>query len=226
MYQIEKSLNKLNHNQATFFLDPREQQELMQKLKKGTFQIYKPYQDSEKNIFYKTKKPNIILYEIKTKIPLLHREILGSIFSLNITSELFGDIIITDNHYYIYVLERIAPYIKTNLLKIKNSKIELEEVPLSTLANYQREYEIINIICSSNRIDTVIARIIGTSRPNIIEKIKNKEVILNYKVLIKNSYLLKENDVFSIRRHGKYQYIGIKKETKNKNFIIECKKYK
>ena len=55
MYQIEKSLNKLNHNQATFFLDPREQQELMQKLKKGTFQIYKPYQDSEKNIFYKTK---------------------------------------------------------------------------------------------------------------------------------------------------------------------------
>ncbi len=226
MYQIEKSLNKLNHNQATFFLDPREQQELMQKLKKGTFQIYKPYQDSEKNIFYKTKKPNIILYEIKTKIPLLHREILGSIFSLNITSELFGDIIITDNHYYIYVLERIAPYIKTNLLKIKNSKIELEEVPLSTLANYQREYEIINIICSSNRIDTVIARIIGTSRPNIIEKIKNKEVTLNYKVLIKNSYLLKENDVFSIRRHGKYQYIGIKKETKNKNFIIECKKYK
>ena len=226
MYQIEKSLNKLNHNQATFFLDPREQQELMQKLKKGTFQIYKPYQDSEKNIFYKTKKPNIILYEIKTKIPLLHREILGSIFSLNITSELFGDIIITDNHYYIYVLERIAPYIKTNLLKIKNSKIELEEVPLSTLANYQRKYEIINIICSSNRIDTVIARIIGTSRPNIIEKIKNKEVILNYKVLIKNSYLLKENDVFSIRRHGKYQYIGIKKETKNKNFIIECKKYK
>ena len=226
MYQIEKSLNKLNHNQATFFLDPREQQELMQKLKKGTFQIYKPYQDSEKNIFYKTKKPNIILYEIKTKIPLLHREILGSIFSLNITSELFGDIIITDNHYYIYVLERIAPYIKTNLLKIKNSKIELEEVPLSTLANYQREYEIINIICSSNRIDTVIARIIGTSRPNIIEKIKNKEVILNYKVLIKNSYLLKENDVFSIRRHGKYQYIDIKKETKNKNFIIECKKYK
>lgn len=226
MYQIEKSLNKLNHNQATFFLDPREQQELMQKLKKGTFQIYKPYQDSEKNIFYKTKKPNIILYEIKTKIPLLHREILGSIFSLNITSELFGDIIITDNHYYIYVLERIAPYIKTNLLKIKNSKIELEEVPLSTLANYQRKYEIINIICSSNRIDTVIAKIIGTSRPNIIEKIKNKEVILNYKVLIKNSYLLKENDVFSIRRHGKYQYIGIKKETKNKNFIIECKKYK
>ena len=226
MYQIEKSLNKLNHNQATFFLDPREQQELMQKLKKGTFQIYKPYQDSEKNIFYKTKKPNIILYEIKTKIPLLHREILGSIFSLNITSELFGDIIITDNHYYIYVLERIAPYIKTNLLKIKNSKIELEEVPLSTLANYQREYEIINIICSSNRIDTVIARIIGTSRPNIIEKIKNKEVILNYKVLIKNSYLLKENDVFSIRRHGKYQYLGITKETKSKNYIITIKKYK
>ena len=37
---------------------------------------------------------------------------------------------------------------------------------------------------------------------------------------------LKENDIFSIRRYGKFQYIGIKKETKNKNYIIECKKYK
>ena len=33
MYTIEKNLNKLNHNQPTFFLDPKEQQELRKKLK-------------------------------------------------------------------------------------------------------------------------------------------------------------------------------------------------
>ena len=38
----------------------------------------------------------------------------------------------------------------------------------------------IEIISSSNRIDTVIARLINTSRKNIIEKIKKKEIILNY----------------------------------------------
>lgn len=226
MYKIEKNLNRLYRKEATFFLDPKEQLELAKKLKKELYQIYKPYPDSEKNIFYIKEEPKVILYEIKSKIPLEHREILGTLFSLNITSELFGDIVITNNHYYIYVLESIAPYIKNNLLLIKNSHIELIEVPLETLKEYHKEYESIEIIASSTRIDTVISRLIQTSRPNIIEKIKNKEIILNYDILKNNSYQLKENDIFSIRRYGKYQYIGIKKETKSKNYIIECKKYK
>ena len=226
MYKIEKNLNRLYRKEATFFLDPKEQLELAKKLKKEPYQIYKPYPDSEKNIFYIKEEPKVILYEIKSKIPLEHREILGTLFSLNITSELFGDIVITNNHYYIYVLESIAPYIKNNLLLIKNSHIELIEIPLETLKEYHKEYEAIEIIASSTRIDTVISRLIQTSRPNIIEKIKNKEIILNYDILKNNSYQLKENDIFSIRRYGKYQYIGIKKETKSKNYIIECKKYK
>lgn len=226
MYKIEKNLNRLYRKAATFFLDPKEQLELSKKLKKEPYQIYKPYPDSEKNIFYIKEEPKVILYEIKSKTPLEHREILGTLFSLNITSELFGDIVITNSHYYIYVLESIAPYIKNNLLLIKNSRIELIEVPLETLKEYHKEYETIEIIASSTRIDTVISRLIQTSRPNIIEKIKNKEIILNYDILKNNSYQLKENDIFSIRRYGKYQYIGIKKETKSKNYIIECKKYK
>ena len=166
------------------------------------------------------------LYEIISKTPLEHREILGTLFSLNITSELFGDIIMKDNHYYIYLLEPIAPYIKSNLLKIKNTNITLEEIPLETLKDYHKEYNPIEIISSSNRIDTVIARLINTSRKNIIEKIKKKEIILNYSLLKKSDYKLKENDVFSIKRLGKYKYIGIIKETKSKNYIIKCLKYK
>lgn len=226
MYTVEKNLNKLNHNQPTFFLDPKEQQELKKKLKKNTYKVYKPYIDSEKNIFYIKEKPRVILYEIKTKVPLEHREILGTLFSLNITSELFGDIIITNNHYYIYILETIAPYIKNNLLMIKNTKVNLLTQPLELLESYEKEYEKIEIIASSPRIDTIAAKIIGTSRNKIIEIIKNKEIILNYDILKNASYQLKENDVFSIRRHGKYKFIRLIKNTKNKNFIFECYKYK
>ena len=226
MYKIEKSLNKLKNNQPTFFLNPKEQQELIKKLKKNSYNIFKPYPHSEKNIFYTTTKPNIILYEIVSKIPLEHREILGTIFSLNTTDELSGDIIIKDNHYYIYLLEQIAPYIKNNLLTIKNTKVNLLTQPLELLESYEKEYEKIEIIASSPRIDTIAAKIIGTSRNKIIEIIKNKEIILNYDILKNVSYQLKENDVFSIRRHGKYKFIRLIKNTKNKNFIFECYKYK
>lgn len=226
MYKIEKNLTKLKQNQPTFFLNQKEQQELQKKLKKNTYQVYKPYLDSEKNIFYKKEPPQVILYEIKTKIPLEHREILGTIFSLNISEELFGDIIIKENHYYIYVLKSIAPYLKNNFLMIKNSHIELIEQDLSELQNYQREYIDINIIASSPRIDTVLAKITKISRTNIIEHIKNKEILLNYSILTNPSKTLKENDIFSMKGHGKFIYTGIKKETKNKNYIITCKKYK
>ena len=113
--------------------------------------------------------------------------------------------------------------VKVTLVKADVSQEKDIEKMISTI---KKEYETIEIIASSTRIDTVISRLIQTSRPNIIEKIKNKEIILNYDILKNNSYQLKENDIFSIRRYGKYQYIGIKKETKSKNYIIECKKYK
>ena len=225
MYTIEKNLNKLNHNQPTFFLDPKEQQELRKKLKNKTYKIYKPYIDSEKNIFYTKEEPKIILYEIKTKIPLEHREILGTIFSLNITSELFGDIIITNNHYYIYILQSIAPYIKNNLLMIKNSHIELIEKPLEFLENYKKEFDSIEIIASSNRIDTIVSSIIHTGRNNISDLLKKKEIILNYGFLKSTSYKLREGDTFSIKRVGKYKYNGIIKNTKSNNLIVSIYKY-
>ena len=75
MYKIEKNLNKLNKNQPTFFLDPKEQLELSKKRKKDSYQIYKPYSDSEKNIFYTKEEPKVILNEIESKVPLPHREI-------------------------------------------------------------------------------------------------------------------------------------------------------
>ena len=75
---------------------------------------------------------------------------------------------------YLYIF-----HIKNNLLMIKNSHIELIEKPLEFLENYKKEFDSIEIIASSNRIDTVIARLIQTSRQNISDKIKNKEILFN-----------------------------------------------
>lgn len=225
MYKQQNYITKLKNGHTTPFLDPKEQIELKQKLKYETYHIYKPYKDSEKNIFYVTSIPEVILYEIKSKIPLRHQEILGTIYALNIKNEVFGDIIIKDNHYYIYLLSQMKNYFESNLLTIKNHPIELISLPLETLENYERNYEEINIITSSTRIDTIIANITNTSRQKAVMKIKNKEVLLNYDTLTNSSYLLKENDIFSIRKYGKFKYIGIVRKTKKDNFIICCQKY-
>ena len=225
MYTIQKNLNRLNNYQPTFFLDPKEQLELKSKLKKNDYKVFSPYKDAEKVIFYNEQLPEVILYEIKSKQELRHQDILGTMYSLNISSEMFGDIILYNNRYFIYVLKLFQNYFEMNFTKVRNSSIALVQLDLDYLVDYKRSYEEMELIVSSERIDTVISSIIHTNRNVIKDKIKDKEILLNHDLLKNNSYILKPGDIFSIRRFGKYKYIGIIKNTKKDNYIIKCLKY-
>lgn len=225
MYTVQKNITRLRNLHSTYFLDPKELKAVKSKLKKGEYQIYSPYHDSEKNIIYQGSIPEVLLFEIKINIPIRHQDILGSMYSLDIDKELFGDILIIDEHYYIYILPMLRNYFEANFTMVKNSSIQLEEIPLSTLENYERSYETLEFIVSSNRIDTVIAAICHCNRKEILHKISKKEILLNYDYLKDSSYKLKENDVFSIRKIGKYRYIGISKTTRKEHYLIKIWKY-
>ncbi len=225
MYVIQKNINRLRNGTYTFFLDPKEQREMISKLKKNEYKIYKPYKDSEKNIFYKDRYPEVILYEIKIKTSVRHQDILGSIYSLNIDSGLFGDVLIIDGHYYVYILSMLRNYFESNFLMVRNSYIELIELDVNTFKDYERSYEEINLIVSSERIDTVISSIIHSGRNKIKELIKDKDIMLNYDYLKDTSYKLKEEDTFSIRKIGKFKYMGIINNTKSNHLVIKIYKY-
>ena len=225
MYVIQKNINRLLNGTYTFFLDPKEQREMISKLKKNEYKIYKPYKDSEKNIFYLDKYPEVILYEIKIKKEVRHQDILGSIYGLNIDSGLFGDILIIDGHYYVYILSMLRNYFESNFLMVGHSYIELEEIDVDTFKDYESDYEEFELIVSSERIDTVISSIIHSGRNKIKELIKDKDILLNYDYLKDTSYKLKEGDIFSIRRIGKYKYSGIINKTKSNNLVIKIHKY-
>ncbi|MBQ6323394.1 MAG: hypothetical protein IJI22_01000 [Bacilli bacterium] len=225
MYFIEKNLTRLKNGQPTFFLDPKELLDIKKKLGKEKCSIYYPYKDSEKVIIYKKDIPEVLLYEIKVKVPVRHQDILGAMYSLNIAKELFGDILIIDNRYYIYILGLVRNYFESNFLNVKNSTVELEEIDINTFKDYERKYERLELIVSSNRIDTIVSSICHISRSNIDLMIKKKEIILNYEYLKNGSNKLKENDTFSIKRIGKFKYNGILKNTKSNHIIVEILKY-
>ena len=223
LYKIDNSIELLSIGKPTLFLDPSEFNQIKYKYKK--YNIFKPYKDSEKVILYINELPNITLFKIESKNALKHQNILGSILALNINPSFLGDIIIDNDKYYFYIISELKEYIKNNLTKISNYNITLKEIDINTLNNYERKYEELEILVSSNRIDNVISKIINTNRDRIVDKIKNKEVILNYEILSKSSYYLKPNDVFSIRKYGKYKYIDIINTTKKNKSIIKVLKY-
>lgn len=225
IYKINNAVEKIKMGKNTLFLDGREFKLVTAKLKKDEYIVYYPYKDSEKVMLYTGKLPTVKLFKVYTVEKIRHQDILGSLFALNIDSSCFGDIVLYNKDYYLFITEEMSLYVKDNLKQIGKSKVILEEVSLNTLYNYERTYEENEIIISSLRIDNVVASIINSSRSKVVDKIKNKEVIVNYEVMNKNSYMLKENDIFSIRKYGKYKFVGIIKSTKKNHYMVKYLKY-
>ena len=227
VYETEKNIEKILRGEATGFLTLNVIKEIQSKLKKRDYNIFLPYPESEKVILTGGDLPKILLYRIDCfeKEKLQHSSILGSLFGLNITSEMFGDIVLYEGNFYIYFLESIVNLILEQFTMVGNLPIKVIQVDSNFLDNYNRQYEIYEFIVSSERIDTIISRIIGVNREKVQDKIKNKLVLVNGEILTKTSYVLHENDTFSIRGFGKYKYNGIIKNTKKDNYIIKISKY-
>lgn len=225
VYKINNIVEKVLSGRATNFLDQREFKLVTSKLKKKNYNIYSPYKTSEKVILYTNELPMVSLYKINTYEKLRHQDILGSILGLNILSSYVGDIIIEGDNYYFYIISDMDDFIKDNLNMIGNKHVSIEKINLDILKDYERKYAEYEVVVSSLRIDNVISRIINMNRKLVCDKVKNKEIIINYEVLTRNSYVLKEDDVFSIRSYGKYKFIGVINSTKKNNLVIKYLKY-
>lgn len=224
IYKVEKIVEKVLYSNSTNFVEIKYLNRVKKELKNIKYNIYEPFVGATKVILY-NKMPNIKIYEIVSSNDLRHQDILGTLYSLNISDEMFGDVVIWNNRYFIIILSSIDNYIKSNLTSIKNSKVDLIEKNPYYLKDYKQEYEEYIIIVPSIRVDVIVSKIINSSRSNALEKIKNGDIYLNYELLTKPTYMLKENDIFSIRKYGKYKFLGEINKTKKGSLVIKYLKY-
>lgn len=225
-YNIEKIIDSLYNKGYTNFLTGKDLMQVKSKLSKNEYKIYEPFEECSKVILYKKTIPDIKLYKIVSKVELRHQDILGTIFSLGLKEDTFGDITKYQDSFYIFLLPHLVDYFKYNLVEIKNNKIELVEEDIAITDNFKQEYIIKEYIVSSLRIDNVISAITNNSRNQVLDKFLNKEILLNYEEDIKPTRILRENDIFSIRKYGKYKFSKIIKTTKKGGLIIEVLQYK
>ena len=150
---------------------------------------------------------NCIKIEIPNEIKgeLKHKDYLGTLMSFGLARERIGDIIVYDNRAYIIVMKENAEYIKNSLKqerKFKKAKIQI--VDLFKIETKPIEYDSINILVSSLRLDNVISEILKTSRKVATEYLEDEKVTINYSIETKSHKSIKEKDLLVIRGHGKY----------------------
>lgn len=225
-YNIEHIIEALESRGFTNFISQKELRDIKGKIRKNEYIIYETHNESNKVILYKKNPPQIDLLKISNVDTLRHQDILGTIYSLGIKDDTFGDIVKYEDSFYIFTIPSISSYIIYNLDKIKNNYVEITIEDIEISKNFIQDYIKKEIIVSSLRLDNILSSLINKSRNDISDIFKNKEVILNYDDNIKPTRVLKEGDVFSVRRYGKFKYNRVLKNTKKGGFIIEILIYK
>ena len=224
-YKQEKYMEKLMRGECSGFVSGNMASMVRMQLGKREFSTFCPFEGADKVIFYTKAKPKVSLCKILCKGEITHAMVLGTLFGLSLCDDVFGDIVYYQGHFYVYIFSEIYDYLKQELVQIGKYSARIEEVPLDSLADYQREFLTKKVIVSSLRVDNVISRVIGDSREGILERIREQEVILNDEVLKKRNVILKEGDRFSVRKYGKFSFEEIEGKTKKEHFILKIQKY-
>lgn len=158
---------------------------------------------------------------------LNHRDFLGSVMNLGIERSVLGDILVKGGkRAYIFCQDKIANFIVDNLTKIKHTNVKCSVVSIDEeISELKPTLVDMNCIVQAPRFDAIIAAVIKCSRSEALNLFKAGKVTLNGRMCERNSMTLKENDIFSVRGHGKYMYCGSGNETRKGRIYIHLKRY-
>lgn len=153
-----------------------------------------------------------------------HSDVLGAIYNSGISYNRIGDIIVKENNVFIFVDSVIADYLVMNFSKIGRTHLKFEIVYDILDLQLEKEYEEFIIVCSSLRLDNVVAKITNKSRSKAKELIEKEFVKVNHIVLPNVEKICSIDDVISIRKYGRYTLkSNIKNLKTSKNRITVAK---
>ncbi|WP_448904662.1 YlmH family RNA-binding protein [Gemella sp.] len=152
-----------------------------------------------------------------------HRNILGAIHNLGINFNRFGDIIVLENEVYIFVDEEIADYISMEFTKAGRVNLNFERVDLSDVT-IEKKYEDFEIVSSSFRIDSIVAKITNKSRSKVKEFLEQDFVKLNHVILRNGEKTCTTNDIISIRKYGRFVVKDFRQNKKSLKYRITISK--
>ncbi len=174
------------------------------------------HMDIERVIVKVTNKSNFKKLE--------HKDYLGSIMNLGIKREMLSDLVIDEKSCYFVTNKTILNLLERELLQAGRNPLEIkvierkEELP-------KHKFEERDEILSALRLDAVVATLARISRNEAVKKIEKKEVSVDYLVRESKSYEIKEGEIITIRKIGKFYFEGLRGQTKKDRLKVRFKKF-
>lgn len=224
-------LNRIKHfDQSTYtktmFLTEVEQAQIKNHLKQVDFILDGGYKQAErKRCFINLDASDITCFKInynKQFLTLTHQNILGSLLALNIKLEAVGDILVEYNCFF--VISELKEFIINEFTQIGTSPITLEEIDGSNLTKTISLEEHIAYI-DSLRLDLVVSRLAKISRNDAVTMISNELIKVNHLPNTKPTTKIKEDDIISIRKKGRFMILDTKNTSKKNKIVLKYGKF-
>ena len=215
----------------TSFLTPVEQRIMMQQAPKNLFiSFYGGYKHAIRKmacIQTMDLEPNydyVILKSIYTpqKRSCTHKDVLGALMHLGLQRNQLGDIFVDENQILLVCKEGLAEFICRECHKIANVFVDFKED--YSVVFPAAAAEIVTVHVASLRMDAIIAALAHCSRSKAMDLLKSGWVKLNDVVLEENDRLC-NNDYVSIRKTGRFQFLGVESRTRKDRLILRFEKY-
>lgn len=173
--------------------------------------LYPEYFEPEEKDFH------IGLYEIEYPrkfIKIEHPMVLGSLMSLGVKRDKFGDILADGDRIQFFSNEEIESFLMTELQEIGRASVQLRKLPLEEAVQEPEQWKEKEISAASLRLDGIISAAFNLSRQKSQELIEQKLVKLNWKTVENPAAECMEGDLISARRLGRCKIIGLLGTTK------------
>ena len=156
---------------------------------------------------------------------LSHRDVLGSIMSLGVDRNRFGDLLVTNDSVRILCDRKMADYLLDNLTRIGSVGVSCELSPLEDIAPKEERFKEIRATVASLRIDSIAASGFGSSRSRAAADIAADKMKLNWQPVKSASQTVKEGDIISMRGRGRLEVAEVRGQTKKGRTVVVLKRY-
>lgn len=164
----------------------------------------------------------IALFQIRYPVKfttLTHQKILGTLMSLGLKREIFGDILEKEDVWQFFVEASMKNYLTTQIDKIGKVNVILEEIPLADAMMTHLDWDEKAITVASLRLDTLIAAAHPISRQKAKQFIQAGLVRVNFEKIERSDFICEEEDIISVRGYGRIKLLathGKSKKDKDK----------
>ena len=221
----------------TLFLDDRQQELCRQVLaseKLDNYRFWGGYDLAERKMigFFSTIEGSIderfpirsVCFSYRRADKLSHRDFLGALMSIQIKRECVGDIIVGEGCTNVLLSDKISDRVICEIDKIGRVGGKAED-GFDESIKPVIGFEEISGTVSSLRADCLLSFALHISREKAAAMIKQLGISINHLICYKADFVLKEEDVFSVKGHGKFILRSINGVSKKEKIRITLCKF-